>query len=447
MATEILMPQLGMGMFEGTIVSWIVADGAAVRRGEGIVEIQTEKVIHTIEAPVDGIVQRVAAEGSIVPIRELVGYLLAAGEPRVEVGGETRDPSPTGYVRSRTSSASGAEPSGEVRASPVARRLAKEHGLDLTTIVGSGPGGRIVEKDVLAAVDALQGDQVRVSPVVRRIAEETDLDLTALSGTGPGGRITNGDVERRRAKPVGLAGSPASPAPIAGHATGAEAVAVVGIRRVIFERMAHSSSTVARVTEFVEVDATNLVEVRTLLKSELGRTENLSVGYNDLLIMIAAKALREHRLLNSTFVDGEIKLLPQINIGLAVDMESGLLVPVIRGADRMGLVDIVRQVRALVERAQEGRSLSEDLTGGTFTITNLGMYEVDGFAPIVNLPECAILGVGRIVAKPAVFQGEIAVRQMMVLSLSFDHRIVDGAPAARFLQQVKNLVEKPYVLL
>jgi pyruvate dehydrogenase E2 component (dihydrolipoamide acetyltransferase) len=445
-ATEILMPQLGMGMFEGTIVSWIVADGAAVRRGEGIVEIQTEKVIHTIEAPVDGIVQRVAAEGSIVPIRGLVGCLLAAGEPRVEVGGETRDPSPTGSVRSRTSSASGAEPRGELRASPVARTLAKEHGLDLTTIVGSGPGGRIVEKDVHAAVDALQGDQVRVSPVVRRIAEETDLDLTALRGTGPGGRITNGDVERRRAQPVGLAGSPASP-PIAGHATGAEAVAVVGIRRVIFERMAHSSSTVARVTEFVEVDATNLVEVRTLLKSELGRTENLSVGYNDLLIMIAAKALREHRLLNSTFVDGEIKLLPQINIGLAVDTERGLLVPVVRNADSIGLLDVVREVRALMERAQMGRSLPEDLTGGTFTISNLGMYEIDGFTPIVNLPECAILGVGRIVAKPAVLQGEIAVRQMMVLSLSFDHRIVDGAPAARFLQQVKNLVEKPYVLL
>jgi pyruvate dehydrogenase E2 component (dihydrolipoamide acetyltransferase) len=228
---------------------------------------------------------------------------------------------------------------------------------------------------------------------------------------------------------------------------GAETVAVAGIRQIIFERMAHSSSTVARVTEFVEVDATNLVEIRALLKSELGRTENLPVGYNDLLIMIVAKALREHRLLNSTLAGGEIKLLPQINVGLAVDTPNGLLVPVIRDADRMGLVDIVRQVRALVERAQQGRSVPEDLSGGTFTITNLGMYEVDGFTPIVNLPECAILGVGRIIAKPAAFQAEIAVRQMMVLSLSFDHRIVDGAPAARFLQRVKHLIEKPYLLL
>jgi len=227
----------------------------------------------------------------------------------------------------------------------------------------------------------------------------------------------------------------------------AEKIPVAGIRKVIFERMAYSSNTVARVTEFVEVDATSLVEVRTRLKDTLQKAEGLPVGYNDLLIMIVAKALKEHRLVNSTVAGDEIRLLPQINIGLAVDTDRGLIVPVVRDADTKNLAEIVRDVRALVGRAAEGRSLPDDMTGGTFTITNLGMYEIDGFTPIVNLPESAILGVGRIQAKPVVRDGDIVVRQMMLLSLSFDHRSIDGAPAARFLQRVKHLIEDPCLML
>ena len=419
MASKILLPQLGMFMLEATVVRWIAPSGAAIKRGDPLLEFQTDKVVQTLEATGEGTLQQVVAEGDIVPVKGLLGYLLAVGEERIASGEPDKRSLPKVSVSAEAPGKEVSKPQGEVRASPIARRLAKEHNLDLAAIVGSGPGGRIGEQDVLAIIEARQAEA--------SVEEPFDTDVAAEeAGPSPGGMTRPTQTE---------------------ILPGTKALPLSGIRQIIFERMAHSSSTVARVTEFTEVDATELVGLRNNLKSELQRVEGLSVSYNDLLIMLVAKALREHRLLNSTFADGKIRFLPQINIGLAVDTERGLLVPVVRDADRRRLVDIVREVRALVERAQSGRSLPEDLAGGTFTITNLGMYEVDGFTPIVNLPECAILGVGRIQTKPVVHQGKVKIRQMMVLSVSFDHRIVDGAPAARFLQQLKQLIEKPGLLL
>ena len=436
MLTEILLPQLGMFMLEATIVRWIAPDGATVKRGDPLLEFQTDKVIQALEAFMDGVLQRVAAEGETVPVKGLLGYLLAEGQARVASGAEVKRLASEPSASSGTPDIQKPKPTGRVRASPIARRLAKEHGLDLATIVGSGPGGRVGENDVLAAIEAMQA-----APSVEEHPDghEAVLDSISLVTAGPERAIAQEelgpslDIMARSAQVE-------TPLEV-------ERLPLSGIRQIIFDRMGHSSRTVARVTEFAEVDATELVEVRNCLKAQLQRAKNLSVSYNDLFIMIVAKALREHRLLNSTFANGEINLLPQINIGLAVDTERGLLVPVVRDADSRGLLDVVREVRALIERVQMGRSLPEDLTGGTFTITNLGMYEIDGFTPIVNLPECAILGVGRIQAKPVVYQGEVRIRQMMVLSLSFDHRIVDGAPAARFLWRVKQLIEAPHLLV
>ena len=415
MATEILLPQLGMYMFEATIVRWIAPEGAEVQRGDALVEIQTDKVVTTIEAVLAGRLQRVAAEGVVIPVRGILGYLLAPGEAPIQAAGH--EPAQARPETVRPAESRPAPPSGEIRASPIARRLAKEHGIDLAEVVGSGPDGRIGEKDVLAAVEA------------RRSAPRP-ATVPAVPPAAPW------EMER-----------PPAPAVSPWIAEAVETRPISGIRQIIFDRMSESAHTTARVVEFTEVDATALVEARTHLKAEFERTENVSVSYNDLFILIVARALREHRLLNSTVAEGHIRLLPHINIGLAVDTARGLLVPVVRDADAKGLRDIVRDVRALVERAQAGRSLPDDLTGGTFTITNLGMYEIDGFTPIINLPECAILGLGRIAARPAVYSGQICIRQIMTLSLSFDHRIVDGAPAARFLQRVKYLVEDPYLLL
>jgi pyruvate dehydrogenase E2 component (dihydrolipoamide acetyltransferase) len=228
-----------------------------------------------------------------------------------------------------------------------------------------------------------------------------------------------------------------------------ESVPLTGLRRIIAERMAASDQATARVTLVTEADATAFVEAREQLKADVADEWGFAPGYNDLLGIIVARALREFPYMNARLsADGQaIERLPVVNLGMAVDTERGLLVPVIRDADRKGLRAFGAKFRALVERARAGKSLPDDLTGGTFTITNLGMHEVDAFTPIINLPEAAILGVGRIQPKPVVRDGEIVVRQMWTLSLVFDHRLVDGAPAARFLQRIKQLIESPYLLL
>ncbi|MGC8825920.1 MAG: 2-oxo acid dehydrogenase subunit E2, partial [Anaerolineae bacterium] len=211
-------------------------------------------------------------------------------------------------------------------------------------------------------------------------------------------------------------------------------------------RMSASAHTTAAVTLFTEVDASALVQLRESFKQS-PLAGGLVPGYNEILVLIVARALQEHPNMNARLVENRIEQLAAINIGVAVDTERGLLVPVIRDAASKRLRDIVAEFRTLVERARAGQSLPDDLTGGTFTITNLGMYEIDGFTPIINLPECAILGVGRIVEKPVAVNGQVVIRPRMVLSLTFDHRINDGAPAARFLQRIKQFIERPYLLL
>ena len=220
-----------------------------------------------------------------------------------------------------------------------------------------------------------------------------------------------------------------------------------GLRGIIAERMAFSAHTAARVTLVTEVDATAFVEARTRLKEAVSEEWGFAPGYTDLLVLIVARALREYPYMNARLNGEVIEQLAQINVGVAVDAERGLLVPVLRNADQMGLRELGTRFRDVVGRAREGKSTLDELSGGTFTITNLGMFDVDAFTPVMNPPELAILGVGRIQPKPVVYEGEVAVRQMVTLSLAFDHRLVDGAPAARFLQRIKRVMENPYLML
>jgi pyruvate dehydrogenase E2 component (dihydrolipoamide acetyltransferase) len=240
--------------------------------------------------------------------------------------------------------------------------------------------------------------------------------------------------------------SPAPAAPLRPAEVAAE-LPMSGVRSVIARRMAESHQTTAPVTLTTEVDATRLVEVREWLKASLAEELGFNVGYNDLLVLVAARALREFPYMNARLAGDVIQQLDEVHVALAVDTERGLLVPVIRDADRKRLAQVASELREVVARAREGKALPDELSGSTFTITNLGMHEIDAFTPIINLPEAAILGVGRIKAQPTVVDGEIAICQMMWLSLTFDHRLVDGAPAARFLQRVKQFVEEPYLLL
>lgn len=442
MAKEVIMPKMGQTMEAGTIIEWYVKEGDTVKKGEPIFKFESDKAALEAEAPASGTLLKILRHpGETVPILEVVGiigepgedisrYLKPAAAPEAAVpAGAPPAPTPT---TAPAAPAAPPAPEGRRFASPRARMVAKQLGVPLERVTGTGPGGRIVERDVLAYAQSLP----KATPAARKLAEEMGIPLETL-GVGPE-RVTKAEVERAAA-PVP---PPAAPTP----APAVQTIPMAGVRAIIAERMSASAHTTAAVTLFTEVDASALVQLRESFKQS-PLAGGLVPGYNEILVLIVARALQEHPNMNARLVENRIEQLAAINIGVAVDTERGLLVPVIRDAASKRLGDITVEFRTLVERARAGQSLPDDLTGGTFTITNLGMYEVDGFTPIINLPECAILGVGRIVEKPVAVNGQVVIRPMMVLSLTFDHRINDGAPAARFLQRIKQLIERPYLLL
>jgi pyruvate dehydrogenase E2 component (dihydrolipoamide acetyltransferase) len=301
-------------------------------------------------------------------------------------------------------------------------------------LTASGPEGAIVERDVRAY---LAGQPARVAtPVARRMAEEAGLDWREVSGSGgPRGRVTRADVARAM-----QAEEPALPPPAVNEA--AETIPLRSVRAVIAERMAHSAATTAAVTLTAEADATALVELRRQLSQD-----GVAVSYNDMFLYILGRALRDQPQMNASLEGEAVVVWRRVHIGLAVDTERGLLVPVMRDVDAKGLRQIAQETQALVERARAGGCTPDDLHGGTFTLTNLGMAGIDAFTPIINLPECAVLGVGRIKLQPAMVGDKVVGRHMVWLSLTFDHRLVDGGPAARFLQRVVQLVERPHLLM
>jgi len=289
-------------------------------------------------------------------------------------------------------------------------------------------------------LDRIERAALAASPVARRMARAQGLDLAGIEGTGPRGRITRRDVEGQIRATATPDTSPADPHAL--PAEGGDLEALTGLRGVIARRLAGGWRERPQVTLTTDADATYLVAARQQTIAELSE----KIAYDALLVIIVARALREFPYMNVRLTEAGIQPLDEINIGVAVDTERGLLVPVVREADRLGLLDANRTLRELAERAIAGHSLPDDLSGGTFTLTNLGMYGIDAFTPIINPPECAILGVGRIVARPVGLDGQIVLRDTMALSLSFDHRLVDGAPAARFLSRVKQLIERPFAL-
>ena len=334
--------------------------------------------------------------------------------------------------------------------SPRARRVAKELGVDWAQLTGSGRTGRIVERDIRAAAETAasaaaqvpSAPAIRATPVAARMAQEAGIDLETLAAQKPGQRIGREDVEAAIA-----AQQPAVATPVQPPVGDAERIPVTRVRQLIAGRMAESAHTTAPVTLTTEADATALVALRTQLKATLGARGLPVPTYNDLLIKLTGVALAEHKLLRAVWQGEELVLAQGIHIGLAVDTDAGLLVPVVRDVQDKSIRQIATATQALIDQAQR-RQLSPDaLQGGSFTITNLGMYNIDAFTPIINLPQCAILGVGRIVEKPAVYQGQIVPRHQVALSLTFDHRVVDGAPAARFLDTVRSYVAEPLLWL
>lgn len=462
MSVEVYIPKYGQTVEEVKIVQWFAEDGATVKKGQEILEIETDKTTFFVESEAAGVLHRGPyAAGDTVPVLEVVAIIgkpddkFAAhnfGEEATEVSEQPGPSSAPGAAQ--TLEAVTPPEATTVFASPRARKLASEKGVDVARIEPTGGGGvRVAERDVVAYLAAAP----KVTPLAERLAAQAGVDLRQVTGTGPGGKITREDVlaAAAPAAPISVP-PPAIPVPAATAAVAlpaaevAERVPLKGVRAIIADRMGTSVHTTARVTLVTEVDATEFVAMRERLKAKVSEQWGFAPGYNDLLALVVAKALRQFPYMNARLAPEAIELMAHVNLGMAVDTEKGLLVPVIRDADTKSLRNFGEEFRQLVERARKGRSLPDDLSGGSFTITNLGMHDIDAFTPVINLPEVAILGVGRIIPK-WVFRPESTsapvLRQMLTLSLVFDHRVVDGAPAARFLQWIKGVVEEPYLLV
>lgn len=407
MAFEVTMPKFGLTMHEGTVQRFFKALGEDVRQGEPLYEVETEKVLYEVEAPASGILAIALVEdGATVDCGAMVAIIAEPGEDLGQLKAH--------YGDGAAPSAAQPKPASSALPSQPATREASP---------ASKPAGRRP-----------------VSPVARKLAAEAGIDIDKVQGTGPGGRVTREDVERAVREGIAADAPSAGASAASSAATPAAAQPSVaaerrtipfrGMRKTIAERMHQSLSDCAQLTITTEADVTVAAELRERLSRDFNFT------YTDMLVQAVARALLRHPQMNARLEGAEIVLAGEVNVGMAVALEQGLIVPVIRNAAHLSLRDIAASTRELGEKARAGGLKLEDVSGGTFTITNLGTYGVDAFTPILNLGETGILGVGRIVEKPAVHRGEITRRSMMTLSLTFDHRIIDGAPAAAFLRTV-----------
>ena len=435
MAQEIVLPQWGMEMQDATIVKWLKQEGDPVQEGEPLVELETAKIATELESIASGVVAHILVpEGATVPIRTVLAIVAAPGEQVARPAGIAPSGTAARAATPAASSRSAAPVAPQVV--PAARRLAQERGIELAQVQGTGPGGRILVEDVhkalaarTAAPPAPAEVAVQVTPAARHLARQHGIDLRRVQGTGPRGRILIEDVQQALQAQAPPTAQPAQVVPIR------------GMRQTVATRMVQSLQTMAQVTLTTEVDVTDAMRLREGLARQW-KDGGLSPLH--LVIKATARALKEHPRMNAIQKGDEVELVQEINIGVAVSLQEGLIVPTIRRADEKHLAEIATESHDLANKAREGKASYDEVTGGTFTITNLGPYEIDAFTPIINPPQVGILGVGRVVEKPVVYRGEITKRAMVFLSLTFDHRVIDGAPAAEFLRAVKSHLEDPW---
>ena len=411
------MPALGVAQEKGTLLNWFKAEGQSVTKGEPLMEVETDKATVEIEAPASGILTNVTASvGDEVPVGNRIAVILAPGEvatpaakdphPRIE-SGVGSDPEPSTY---NSQSKPGAEPNPPI--SPF--------------IKGGSKG------DFLASeTSPLARRRLLASPAAKRIAKEKGIDLASLKGSGPEGAVLAEDVVRAAGT---QSAAPGGPPKIK------ETVQLTPMRRIVGERMTKSKQTAPHFYLTMDADMTEVTRRRSALKE---KGEQLIPSINDFILSACARALKDFPSLNAAFTDQRVELYSDINIGVAVALEEGLVVPVIRNADRLSLQELAKQSRELADKAQKKKLFPLDYEGGTFTVSNLGMFGIDSFVAIINPPQCAILAVGQVGPRVVPHGEGIAVRPIMTMSLSADHRVVDGAIAARFLQEVKRLLERP----
>ncbi|KPN13787.1 branched-chain alpha-keto acid dehydrogenase subunit E2 [Bacillus australimaris] len=439
MPKEIFMPKLSSTMEIGTLLQWFKEEGDSVEIGEPLFEIMTDKINIEVEAYDDGIFLKKYYEADDqIPVNAVIGYIGEANEqvpsePPAQADGESSEDSGTSSPSESAVSAEVETTSGEkVRATPAARKTAKDHHVAIHEVTGTGPKGRVQKRDVEAAVHSGETDQ-RVSPLAEKVAAREGIDLANVTGSGAHGKIMKSDVTAATAQTAGTA-------PV-------KTQKLAGMRKVIADRMSQSAFTAPHVTLTSEIDMTKAKEVRKQLLPAIEKETGYRLSFTEIIIHAVSNVLTRHPHINMTFEQNELHFHDDVHIGLAVAVKDGLMVPVISHANEKGLKQLTKEAKEIGRNARDQKLLPDQLKGSTFTISNLGMYAIDTFTPIINQPEVAILGVGRIQEKPVVVDGEIQVRPMMGVSLSFDHRVVDGAPAAAFLTDLKKVLEQPFELL
>jgi len=444
MAKSVIMPALGMAQESGVLVSWLKREGESVTKGEPLMEIETDKATVEIEAPAAGFLGGIRAQaGDIIPVGQTIAWILAAGEqPPASVPLDSQSSRVSTQNEGKQLISSG---KASIEISPLARKIADEHGIDLALIKSNGR--RIEKADVLAYIDAKSQTKPEpasvlsavssptrltpASPKARRLATERGIDIATIKGSGPNSAVLVDDISLE-AVTVGSAGNVEMPSTV---------------WRVMAERVTASWTTVPHFYLVREVDASNLIEWRTRVSTTVEKRIGIKPTYTDLLVKLIGFALRDHPRVNATWANGNIQLYKDINIGIATAIDDGLIVPVIRNADLSSISEIAAQRKDLVERAQNRKIRPADISDGTFTLSNLGMYKVDAFNAIVNSPQAATLAVGRIADRVVSIDGQVAIRPMMVMTLSCDHRVVDGARGAQFLDDLANLIADPWRLL
>ena len=423
MATNIIMPKQGLQMTEGTIVQWFAAEGDAVKAGEPLFEIETDKLTISIDAACSGTLLRILhPAGDTVPVAEPIAVVGVPGEKAEEPARSEPEEKPAAAEPAepvQTQPGLAVPANDRVFASPRARLRAEERGIELSGLTATGPDGLLIERDI-----PMKPERIPATPLARKLAARREIPLDSLRGSGPHGKITRADL------------------PDAEPQAEVQVLPYAGARRIIGEKMLRSLQTQAQLWETIRVDMTEAAALR-----EAFRQQERKISYNDLVLFAVSRALPDFPLLNSRLTERGIELSETVNLGVAAATENGLLVPVLRGAERLRLPELSAAARDLGARAKSNRLRPDECSGGTFTVSNLGMYGIEAFQAILNTPETGILAVGAVQKLPAVDGDAVVIRPVMQLTLTFDHRVVDGAPAARFLHRLKMLLEQPYLML
>lgn len=458
MATNVTMPKLGLTMETGKIVEWKKQEGEQVQEKEILLVVETEKITYDVESPATGILHIIAPVESEVPVTELIGIIAADKAEYDKVAATTAAPAATvatapssvaAQPSATTPPASVRSPGERIKASPLAKRLAKEKGFGLDLIPGTGPEGRIIKKDVLTFEPAAaSAERVKISPVAKKMADEMGLDLSQIQGSGTGGKITKEDIERHlaTAKPVaGQASAAAAPSSVSNE--GDRLVKFTGMRRIIAQKMLQSKVQAAQAYMANNCDASAIQSLRKQLLPYAEKKAKVRVTITDIMMKITASAIKAHPVINTRYTEEGDLWLKDIHMGMAMAMQDGLIVPVIWNIDKKSIIEIAQDRVSLIDRGRSGKLTLDDMKGSTFTLSAMGMFGLEEFYAIVNQPENAILAVGAIIDKPWVVEGQIVIRPIINVGLTYDHRTVDGAKAGQFMQTLKLFIENPMMVL